>query len=642
MSTLKDVAKRAGVSQATVSHVVNHTRYVSEELRCRVEEAMRELDYKANEKHKIVVGFLLRNFRCSLAEDMLDAMNYFYRDQGIEVISVLVPPRLALQELKTYMKRYRLDYAVLDYTVQLDRVRHHKKVELPVIFMNHDPEVYPLCFHINFDYRAAMEQALRHLLSLGHKKILVMTPQENPYTNSVVLEACRRVYRQNNMTFPQENLVELDTYRYRTEALPMVEAELSRRQDATAIITTEMMATMHVVEYLRMNEIRMPQDISLLAIGDIFLTKYLFFNRTRIDMRIRVLAATLRDIVLQQTENRLFTISPEFITGDTTKALLFDPFDRPAASAYSMELSEEDIARVRAGDYRISVSTFMETMPSTRSQLEGLRSGLNTLGIHLIQQVDAMGNYEVQNLQLRSLAADKPDAVICIPNLDENEVEPFRRFFPRSTRCILSSCIPQDFTANQYDTCITSNYTESGKQASKLLGKYMAEHGLIHAAFLCAGTGSTPARHRDQSAISTIREEFPMVKLDRVLYYNNSAQLPALVQTLLEEEPQIQTMYISQSRAAETVLGTLDVLGREDIRVVTNGISRTMVSRMTAHSNAIGIVSPNSYELGRLLALACARYFLGLEQPAFAAVDPVTFTPQNLSGAWLSVMKNKL
>ena len=40
--TIQDIAKAAGVSTATVSHVVNHTRYVSPELVARVEEAIQK------------------------------------------------------------------------------------------------------------------------------------------------------------------------------------------------------------------------------------------------------------------------------------------------------------------------------------------------------------------------------------------------------------------------------------------------------------------------------------------------------------------------------------------------------------------------------------------------------------------------
>ena len=45
-TTIKDIAKKAGVSIATVSHVINRTRYVSPELIKKVEDAINASDYK--------------------------------------------------------------------------------------------------------------------------------------------------------------------------------------------------------------------------------------------------------------------------------------------------------------------------------------------------------------------------------------------------------------------------------------------------------------------------------------------------------------------------------------------------------------------------------------------------------------------
>lgn len=48
MATITDIAKMAGVSTSTVSHVVNKTRFVSPELVERVEKAIQELDHPPN------------------------------------------------------------------------------------------------------------------------------------------------------------------------------------------------------------------------------------------------------------------------------------------------------------------------------------------------------------------------------------------------------------------------------------------------------------------------------------------------------------------------------------------------------------------------------------------------------------------
>ncbi|MEO8136258.1 MAG: LacI family DNA-binding transcriptional regulator [Betaproteobacteria bacterium] len=48
MATSKEISKRANVSAATVSHVINNTRYVSDEVRARVDAAVAALGYVPN------------------------------------------------------------------------------------------------------------------------------------------------------------------------------------------------------------------------------------------------------------------------------------------------------------------------------------------------------------------------------------------------------------------------------------------------------------------------------------------------------------------------------------------------------------------------------------------------------------------
>ena len=64
--TIKEIAAKAGVSIATVSHVINHTRYVSPELVDKIEAIIEESGYSEKIKKKVRKIRSGRIFSCDL------------------------------------------------------------------------------------------------------------------------------------------------------------------------------------------------------------------------------------------------------------------------------------------------------------------------------------------------------------------------------------------------------------------------------------------------------------------------------------------------------------------------------------------------------------------------------------------------
>ena len=86
---IKDVAQHAGVSTATVSHVINKTRYVSQEVEKKVKQAMEELNYTPN-----LVARSLRNKKSSIIGLIVpiknnDNSNHFFMSIANGIESVL-------------------------------------------------------------------------------------------------------------------------------------------------------------------------------------------------------------------------------------------------------------------------------------------------------------------------------------------------------------------------------------------------------------------------------------------------------------------------------------------------------------------------------------------------------------------------
>src|SRR5690606_30486283 len=73
---MRDVAERAGVSVTTVSHVINGTRHVSEELRDRVQDAMRALAYQPN----ALARSLRRSESYTIGMILPDGMNPYFAE----------------------------------------------------------------------------------------------------------------------------------------------------------------------------------------------------------------------------------------------------------------------------------------------------------------------------------------------------------------------------------------------------------------------------------------------------------------------------------------------------------------------------------------------------------------------------------
>ena len=78
MTTIREVAEKAGVSYTTVSHVINNTRYVSEDVRARVLAAMQDLDYRPN----ALARSLRRGETKTIGLILPDSANPFFAEVG--------------------------------------------------------------------------------------------------------------------------------------------------------------------------------------------------------------------------------------------------------------------------------------------------------------------------------------------------------------------------------------------------------------------------------------------------------------------------------------------------------------------------------------------------------------------------------
>ncbi len=143
MATIKDVAKKAHVSVATVSRVINQKGYVNSETREMVLEAIKELDYVPNElarslfqKKSSIIAVLVPHLTSYYFAELLE----FIEDITLELDYRLMvcnshdDPEKEAQYLKIF-DQYNIDGLIL--IANTHRIEDYKKLDIPIIEIDH-------------------------------------------------------------------------------------------------------------------------------------------------------------------------------------------------------------------------------------------------------------------------------------------------------------------------------------------------------------------------------------------------------------------------------------------------------------------------------------------------------------------------
>lgn len=178
-SSMRDVASRAGTSVSTVSHVVNGTRYVAPETAQRVRLAMKALGFSPPLRDRVSA----EPGRRLLGLVVSDIVNPFFSEvaQGFELAALRHGWECTLADTD-YSEVRLLDcvtgllardvagVAIMTSEADARLARTLRKRHIPTVFLDDGP-IDDSCSRIGIDYDTGIEEAVRHLYELGHRRV---------------------------------------------------------------------------------------------------------------------------------------------------------------------------------------------------------------------------------------------------------------------------------------------------------------------------------------------------------------------------------------------------------------------------------------------------------------------------------------
>lgn len=271
--TMKDVAKHAGVSPATVSRVLNKTHYLSEETTRRVLESVEELRYFRNIHAKRLstgksdlVGLVVSEITNPYFPEIIRGFQAEAWDQGLDVLLLNTeydPQRTESVIQKLIQSDVR---GVAIVTSSIDNTMTQELVEsgIGVVFCNLCP-AEKLISNITIDYERGVLQAIEHVVSLGHKRVAVIAGPEDNRTATNIKEALVNGLRNKGISPPP---IAYSDYHVDAGA-SAVKTILSSSERPTVIFCGSDLIAMGAMSALEDSGIKVPEDISVIGIDNI-------------------------------------------------------------------------------------------------------------------------------------------------------------------------------------------------------------------------------------------------------------------------------------------------------------------------------------------------------------------------------------
>lgn len=652
MITIKDVAKKAGVSVATVSHVVNKTRFVSSELTEKVESVLRELEHQPN--------FVARNLRVSkvnqinfITPDITDPYNSNFV-KGIEkalnengyTLAIFNSNEDSSKEemLIKLATQEKVDGLIIVPCKENDEIFEQlKDLSIPVVLVGRKTENVG-ADSILVDNVGGAYRATSHLIKSGHERIALINGRKNITSSIEKLNGYIKALEENGIEFDPSLIVD-GAINVET-TLEALEKILSLENKPTAIFSTGYQITLGTLRYLMGKGIDCPKDISFVGFNDfdwasIFSPAITTVAHDPYKMGCIAGETLVNRIKGEKLNYNEIRVPTELKVRGSTQGIGRGPFGEKAVDPGVLELTESEIEEIRAGNYTAAISFHYTGRAWARLHEQGMKDAFNRLGIKLLAVTDAHFDPELQIKQHDSLLTMEPDILISIPTDEIKTAESYKKIVNSKTKLVLITNVPEGIQYKDYVTCVSVNERENGQIAGRILGEHLTKIGKNKVGIIKHGAPFFATKQRDSAAEQILREEFPKIEIVAVEEFISEKRAFDKCYNMIKTHPEIEGIYISWEGPALEAVSALYELNREDISIVTADLDNEVALNMARGGMIKGLSSQCPYEQGRAMALAAGNALLGKEVPPFIGVRPYGITPNNLLKAWQDVLKEK-
>jgi DNA-binding LacI/PurR family transcriptional regulator len=324
---LEQVARRAKVSTATVSRVLNNASVVKTSTRARVMKAIEELKYHPNLHARNLaggksrtLGVIVSNMENPFFFDIYKTVESDAHAAGYEVVvaNTDYSSDQLVSSIRLMIGRRVAGLAAVVSEMEPALIEELTDSNIPVVFYDVGAPRQNIT-NIRVNYRRGIEKIVDYLYSLGHRKLGFVGHHSTlgPISDRVkpLLDSAARYPDLNVRTAAGDDT--LDGGRLAARAL------LESGDQPTALVCVNDIMAVGALRELRERGLRVPQDISVTGFDNVKLSEFCYPALTTVHIPRDRIGHLICESLLAKSENSAaadheMVIDPEFVLRDST------------------------------------------------------------------------------------------------------------------------------------------------------------------------------------------------------------------------------------------------------------------------------------------------------------------------------------
>ena len=311
--TIETVAKKVGVSAATVSYALSGKRKISREVTDRIRKAVDELDYRPS----ITARNLASNKTWTVGLYASPTQNiredYFFNSILAGIIDVLHEKKYQIHLYADYLHENNKDHPDLNLTQPIDGalimnprindvyIQHIAQRNTPFVVIG-TPDERENSFYVDADVTAGYYAAVNYLIKKGHKKIILMNGSAE-YTQSEKRKAGYMLaYHDNGLSCNQEWIINVQMLE--EEGYRVFKQAIEKIPDASAVVTFNDTIAVGVLRVLKEKNLQVPGKVAVISAGNTMITRIHAPSITSLDMSSYEIGSKAAELLVDVIEKR--------------------------------------------------------------------------------------------------------------------------------------------------------------------------------------------------------------------------------------------------------------------------------------------------------------------------------------------------